>query len=635
VARNIAVGIDLGTTNSVVAYLTAEGETKILLNAEGETLTPSVVLFGDDQVIVGKAAREADAVSLDRIAECAKRDMGLPYYHRAIGDHLLPPEAIQGYILRKLNRDIGLKLTDDCDVVITVPAYFDEARRHATIDAGRISGLNVIDIVNEPTAAALSFGQSLGYLKPSGEARRRLRVLVYDLGGGTFDVTVIQLQGSEIKTLATDGDVRLGGYDWDMRLVEYAKQTLQNKFPDLPPFNDQADFNLRRQMEQVKHDLTSQPIADIRVSHAGKTADIAITREQFEESTADLLERTAFTTRQTIRAAGITWADIDRVLLVGGSTRMPMVRKMLTELAGKIPDDAIHPDEAVARGAAICAFIRQREASPANDALGLRITDVASHSLGIEGINEQTLHKENITLIPKNSPLPATVKREFVTKEDNQLNVLVRLLEGESKHPDHCVELGRAKINNLPVGLAKGTKVQVVYNFDKSGRLSVEATIPGVGREAKMELQRVRALPHARLQQWKKVICQDGGYSQFDNIAKIIDSALSEELPREPEIVQPPPQMPARNLALEPAIPVGAPLAASAVLKQNFLGAQDHQVISRTSAISSRKSPSRDRPWRNLIGHITFSILGVLLGAYIVCRTNPDYLKYLPEWLQP
>jgi len=337
VARNIAVGIDLGTTNSVVAYLTAEGETKILLNAEGETLTPSVVLFGDDQVIVGKAAREADAVSLDRIAECAKRDMGLPYYHRAIGDHLLPPEAIQGYILRKLNRDIGLKLTDDCDVVITVPAYFDEARRHATIDAGRISGLNVIDIVNEPTAAALSFGQSLGYLKPSGEARRRLRVLVYDLGGGTFDVTVIQLQGSEIKTLATDGDVRLGGYDWDMRLVEYAKQTLQNKFPDLPPFNDQADFNLRRQMEQVKHDLTSQPIADIRVSHAGKTADIAITREQFEESTADLLERTAFTTRQTIRAAGITWADIDRVLLVGGSTRMPMVRKMLLRARQSVP----------------------------------------------------------------------------------------------------------------------------------------------------------------------------------------------------------------------------------------------------------------------------------------------------------
>ncbi len=302
-ARNIAVGIDLGTTNSVVAYLTAEGETKVLPNAEGETLTPSVVLFEDEQVIVGKAAREADATSMDRIAECAKRDMGSPYYHRPIGDHLLPPEAIQGYILRKLNRDIAFKLTDECDVVITVPAYFDEARRHATMDAGRISGLNVIDIVNEPTAAALSFGQSLGYLSPSGNARRRMSVLVYDLGGGTFDVTVIQLEGTAIKTLATDGDVRLGGYDWDLRLVDYAKQMLQEKFPDLPPFDDQADFKLRRQMELVKHELTSKPAVNVPICHAGKNLNLVITREHFEELTADLLERTAFTTRQTIRAA--------------------------------------------------------------------------------------------------------------------------------------------------------------------------------------------------------------------------------------------------------------------------------------------------------------------------------------------
>ena len=628
-ARNIAVGIDLGTTNSVVAYLTPEGETKVLPNSEGETLTPSVVLFEDEQVIVGKAAREAGAASLDRIAECAKRDMGLPYYHRAIGDRFLPPEAIQGFILRKLHRDISLKLTDECDVVITVPAYFDEARRHATMDAGRISGLNVIDIVNEPTAAALSFGQNLGYLNASGQARGKLRVLVYDLGGGTFDVTVIQLAGSEIKILATDGDVRLGGYDWDLRLLEYAKQTFQKKFPDSPPCDDQTDFNLRRQMELVKHELTAMSGVEVRISHAGKTVELSITRQLFEELTADLLERTAFTTRQTVRAAGLTWSEIDRILLVGGSTRMPMVHQMLTELSGKIPDDAIHPDEAVARGAAICAFIRQREATSANDALGLRITDVAAHSLGIEGLDEKTLRKENITLIPKNSPLPATVKRDFVTKEDNQQNVLVRLLEGESKHPDHCTELGRARINNLPVGLAKGTKVQVVYNFDRSGRLSVEATIPGVGREAKMELQRVRALPHARLQQWKKVICQDGGYAQFEKIASIIETALAEDLPDEPTVA-PPVQNQIKNTNLEPVIAAGAPLAASEVLKLNLLGKRGG-----TTASNLRQYAYRDKPWRNLIGHVTFSVLGTLLGIYIACRMNPQFVEYLPDWLAP
>ncbi len=313
-----------------------------------------------------------------------------------------------------------------------------------------------------------------------------------------------------------------------------------------------------------------------------------------------------------------------------------MVHHMLIDLSGKTPDDAIHPDEAVARGAAICAFIRQREATSAetatNDTLGLRITDVASHSLGIEGIDEKTLRKENITLIPKNTPLPASVKREFVTKEDNQFNVLVRLLEGESKHPDHCMELGRAKINILPVALAKGTKVQVTYNFGRSGRLSVEASIPGIGREAKIELQRVRALPHARLEQWKKVICQDGVYSQLEGIAIIIETALVDEAPPAVEVAVPV-QTVAKNMALEPAIAVGAPLAASEVLKQNLRGRQENHVQSSISESGSRRFATRDRPWRNLIGHATFSVLGAFVGLYIACTMNPQFVEYLPQWL--
>lgn len=626
-ARNIAVGIDLGTTNSVVAYLTPEGETKVLPNSEGETLTPSVVVFDDERIIVGKAAREAGAAFLDRTAECAKRDMGLEHYHRPIGGSMVPPEAIQGCILRKLSRDIAQKLTDDCDVVITVPAYFDEPRRQATMAAGQMSGLNVVDIVNEPTAAALSFGQTLGYLTASGKTRQKMRVLVYDLGGGTFDVTVIELAGGEVTTLATDGDVRLGGYDWDLRLVHHVKKALTQKHPTLPPFDERAYFNLRRQMELLKHELSSSTAANARINHAGHSLELMVTREEFEDLTANLLERTAFTTRETIRAANLTWSDIDRVLLVGGSTRMPMVSRMLTELSGKVPDSAVHPDEAVARGAAIFAFFKQISASPGNDAMRLKITDVASHSLGIEGIDEKTLRKENITLIPKNSPLPARIQRAFVTKEENQQNVLVRLLEGESKQPEHCSELGRARIDNLPVGLPKGTKVQVEYHFDTSGRLSVAAVIPGVGREAKMELQRVRSLPSAKLQQWKKIICQDGGYSKFEGIAQIIDSALVETVSFQSEVA-PPPSSQSKNLSLEPAVATGAPQAASEVLKHNLQ--TSHQSA---SVPSSRPTTKSNQALLNIMGHTVFSILGTLLGIYIVCRYQPQFREYLPEWL--
>jgi molecular chaperone DnaK len=624
-ARNIAVGIDLGTTNSVVAYLTPEGESKVLLNAENEPLTPSVVVFNDQEVLVGKVARDLGGSVLDRTAECAKRDMGHQYYHRAIGDRLLPPETIQGFILRKLSRDIQSRLTDDCDVVITVPAYFDESRRQATMDAGLMSGLHVIDIVNEPTAAALSFGQSLGYLRPTGGVKSQMRVLVYDLGGGTFDVTLIQLNDKKFVTLATDGDIQLGGYDWDMRLVDYVQEHVKSKYPNLPPFDELTQFNLRRQMESVKHQLSTANGVDVQWTYRDKNIELRITRELFEELTADLLERTAFTTRETLRAANLTWSDVDRVLLVGGSTRMPMVRRMLAELSGIQPDNAVHPDEAVARGAAIFSFIRQRGSAGTTPSGGLSITDVSSHSLGIEGIDEQTLRKENITLIPKNSPLPATVAREFVTKEENQENVLVRLLEGESRHPDHCNELARARINNLPSGLPKGTKVKVVYTFDHSGRLSVEAAIPGVGREAKMELQRERSLPDLRLQQWKKVICEDGGYSRFDGMTGLIDSALCDPDLSSEEVI---PAVFDFNRDVKPAVDQGAPLAASNALKENI-----RLSTTKNSVSIPRPSRTPHSLTGNLVGHIVFSIIGVCAGLYVVSILNPSFVKYLPDWL--
>ena len=221
-AQTTPVGIDLGTTNSAVAYLDESGRTTMLRNSEGEYLTPSVVMFDDAEVIVGKEARRLSAVFPDRVAEWVKRDMGQPVYSRPIRGEYLPPEVIQACILRRLKADILAKLGPAAKAVITVPAYFDEPRRKATADAGEMAGLTLLDIVNEPTAAALGFGETLGYLSPQGKPVSEMVVMVYDLGGGTFDATLLKLGPRDIRTLATDGDVQLGGHDWDDRLVNYA-----------------------------------------------------------------------------------------------------------------------------------------------------------------------------------------------------------------------------------------------------------------------------------------------------------------------------------------------------------------------------------------------------------------------------
>jgi len=628
------VGIDLGTTQSVVARVTADGTTEIVRNSEGDLLTPSVVAFQDDRAVVGKAAWEADPESVGRVAECVKRDMGQPLYHRTIGDRQFPPEAIQGFILRKLREDIVAKVGEDFQAVIAVPAYFDEPRRQATVDAGQVSGLDVIDIINEPTAAALAFGQDLGYLDPQGKAKAKMHVLVYDLGGGTFDVTVIRLEASQITTLATNGDVRLGGYDWDLRLAEHVKAAFQNMYPDTPPFNDQSDFLLRRAVEQAKHILSTKPRTEISFEHAGQSIQLEVSRREFEEFTSDLLERTAFTTREALRESNLLWSDINRILLVGGSTRMPMVRQMIAELSGITPDMTVNPDEAVARGAAIFAHTKLVEQGSIESASKLRITDVASHSLGIEGIDEQTLRKENICLIPRNCPLPKEIHREFVTKEDDQQNVLVRLLEGESRQPEHCSELGRAKINNLPRGLTKGTKIKVVYRYDRSGRLSVSAQIPEIGSTAKIEVQREHTMPGARLQKWKTIICRDGGYGRFEELDEFVTDLLSKKstLPepdraepskpksKEPRVTQP--------ISLKPAIPVGAPVVAADTLVKEI---SKRRKPTMAQSLYNRNKKQRIAWVRLLIGFAVSAPLGVILGFYVLQWINPDIAMQLKD----
>ncbi|MFP6695289.1 MAG: Hsp70 family protein, partial [Pirellulales bacterium] len=343
--KNKPFGIDLGTTYSAVAYVDESGRPTTLVNAEGDLVTPSAVLFEGSTVIVGKEALKAVATDAEAVAECAKRDLGHRAFHKLLEGRQYPPEAIQAFILRKLKNDAEQQVGPIKKVVITVPAYFDEVRRKATQDAGQMAGFEVLDIINEPTAAAIAFGYSRGILTGDGDDKEDKKILVYDLGGGTFDVTVMEISGTNFTALATDGDVLLGGRDWDQRIVDFvAEEFIRNH--GLDPREDPCTFGrIWRECEDAKRTLSARNKVSVTCDYRGQAVRVEMTRERFEEITRDLLDRTEFTTRQTLQAAGLSWEQIDLVLMVGGSTRMPMVIEMLKRLTGKEPDRSVSADE--------------------------------------------------------------------------------------------------------------------------------------------------------------------------------------------------------------------------------------------------------------------------------------------------
>jgi len=525
------VGIDLGTTHSAVAWIDATGRTAMIPNADGNILTPSVVLFDDAGIVVGREALRAVAVSPSRVARWVKRDMGSPSYSQPIGGHYMPPEAIQACILSQLRADVERGLGKAYHAVITVPAFFDEPRRRATAEAAAMAGLPILDIVNEPTAAVLAFGEQLGYLTAPNLTAQPLKLLVYDLGGGTFDVTVAELRPGQVRALATDGDSMLGGYDWDRRLVDLAAEEFQKQHGSDPRLDPTSLHQLLVVAEQAKLALSARGKAVVRVVHAGRVLEVQVNRQQFEERTADLLYRTSVTTRQVLSAAGLTFKDIQRVLLVGGSTRMPMVRKMLADLAGQEPHGEVNPDEAVARGAALYASHLLSKSQPATQPTGrlpptaaasarpapqLQVTNVSAHSLGIEGYNVKLDRRSNTILIPRNSPLPASISRKFITRKIGQKSIVVQVLEGESSRPDECTRVGRMVIRKLPPGLAAGTPVKVTYEYGANGRLSVKADVSGIDRSMKLEFERTGERTAQQIAAWRQVLMSKGNFSRLE-----------------------------------------------------------------------------------------------------------------------
>ncbi|MCA9271281.1 MAG: Hsp70 family protein [Planctomycetales bacterium] len=500
----MAVGIDLGTTFSVVAYLDDLGRPVTLQNGEGDKVTPSVLLFEGNDVVVGKEAVKAFATDYAAIAECAKRELGHRTFEKSLGGRQYPPEALEAWILNKLRIDAQAQIGPFQKAVVTVPAYFDEVRRKATQDAGYMAGLDVMDIINEPTAAAVAFGFAQGFLSADGRASGEQTILVYDLGGGTFDVTVMKLKSAHFVALATDGDVRLGGRDWDQRLVDYVAEEFIRKFGVDPRDDPNAHGRLWRECEDAKRTLSARSKSTIACDFQGQAVRCEITREMFEDMTRDLLDRTSFTTRQTLQAAGLEWKDVDHLLMVGGSTRMPMVFEMLQQLSGKEPNRSVSADEAVAHGAALHAGILLAKGTGRPSKF--LIKNVNSHSLGVVATDVQTRRKRNAIVIPRNTPLPVTARRVFKTEKQGQRSILVRIVEGESSSPDDCSQIGRATVRDLPPGLPAQTPIEVRFKYEENGRLTVTVMVEGTDKVLHHELTRENSLTQDQLDSWRQYV---------------------------------------------------------------------------------------------------------------------------------
>lgn len=513
------VGIDLGTTFSAIAMLNEEGNPIAINNEEDDYETPSLILLAESgHVIVGPNKQRAAMEDPDHVVERVKRFMGNADYRRTFDGHEITPEFLSALILKKLRQDAEKRIGPIGNAVITVPYYFNDARRKATQDAGRISGLNVIDIINEPTAATLTYAWHRNELGASKEKFDRPRMaLVYDLGGGTFDVTVVKYTPTHFQVLATDGDVQLGGIDWNDRLLNFVADEFKAKHGVDPRESPATVQMMRHDCDVAKIALSKEPRASIVCRHGGKSHSTTVTRDQFEELTADLMQRTFDTTELVIEQAKIKPEDLDAIVMVGGSTLMPKVPAILEQITNKKPYDGLSPHTAVAQGAAIHAAILEAKYRGEKSELADKVRkylknvkqdNVNSHGLGVVVKVPSTGKSINHVMIPRNSKLPIEVNQVFSTNEANQSRVSVKVVEGEAPDPAACSMIGNCRVTDLPAGLAKGSPIEVTYAFGGDGRVKVTARDKTGGREATIQIERKGGLDDAKIDSYSNLASQ-------------------------------------------------------------------------------------------------------------------------------
>ena len=485
------VGIDLGTTFSAIAHINEYGQVEIIANEENELTTPSVIMFENEQIVVGTMAKNQARAVPKKIVEFVKREMGKSkeQYSREFNGEAYSAEALSALILKKLKNDAEAKIKKEItDAVITVPADFGDSERHATRLAGEIAGFNVLQVVNEPTAAALAFGIDL-----IGDDQT---VFVFDLGGGTFDVTIMNVSGSQLKMLATGGNRRLGGKDWDDRIIEYVAENFEIEHGVDPLEDSSAYQDIQRFAIEGKEYLSRLDQCRISCSYDGKSHHVELTKEKFEELTTDLVEECKSFCETVLTDAEMTWDDIDTVLLVGGSTRMPVVRDMIADISGKeINPTEVNPDEVVAHGAAIYACVRQLELEGGTPNPGVKerildpkgnmkvhVAESTAHKFGLTPINDDGDQYIDV-MIPKMTDVPCEVVNTYVTVEDDQRVMLIEVVEDleqgllKKDIPDFDEEykIGECRLEGIPPNQPKGYPVSVTYKYNKDGNLEVKA----------------------------------------------------------------------------------------------------------------------------------------------------------------
>jgi molecular chaperone DnaK len=503
-----AVGIDLGTTFCAVAHVDAYGKPQIIPNAESERITPSVILFDGTNAIVGTMAKQNAVAEPEKIVDFVKREMGKSkaQFHRDFNGKIYSAEELSALIIKKLKNDAEKYLGEPVtDAVITVPAYFNDAERTATLHSGQLAGLNVLQVINEPTSAALAYGLD--------KLDSNQTVFVFDLGGGTFDVTIMKIEAHHIRMLASNGDHRLGGKDWDDVIVNWVADEFDEVHGENPLLDLQSYQDLYSRALTAKIQLSSRSRTTIVHSYNGKSVKLELTRDEFEHRCRHLLEKCKTICEIVMAEANLQWARIDRILLTGGMTRMPSVRDMIRQISNVPVADDVSPDEAVAVGAAVQAVLallteedeggernlpqEVRDQFSSDDGSLIKVTNITTHTLGVVLWDDNKVEEYVFPMIRKMTPVPVEIKNSFGTAKANMKNAIVRVVEGESTVPGECTPLGICDIE-LPPFLPKGSPVELTYSYNENQVL--EVIVDAYGRQNRVQIARNTGLSDSEIE---------------------------------------------------------------------------------------------------------------------------------------